>query len=295
MIDFTSLFEYAFFQRAFIGGVCAAILCSVMGVFIVLRRASLIGEGIAHLSFGGIALGLFMSIYPLYTALFLSLLGTIAISYLSRKKVVYTETAIGLLISFGLALGAILASLSGGFSVDLFGYLFGSILTISQTDLDLILVLTIVAGAFLILFYKELMALTFDEQGARLAGIPVRWLDFLFNLLMAITVVVSIKIVGSLLVTALLIAPAASAIQFSRSFRGTSYAALVLGVLAVTFGLLFSFTYALPSGGTIVMVSLCIFVGSIAAKKVLVWAKGPQEAPETICTHAINPLEVGKE
>jgi len=106
---------------------------------------------------------------------------------------------------------------------------------------------------------------------------------------------VSIKIVGSLLVTALLIAPAASAIQFSRSFRGTTYSAFVLGVLAVTFGLLFSFTYALPSGGTIVMVSLCIFVGSILAKKVLVWAKGPQEAPETICTHAIEPLDLDKD
>jgi len=140
-----------------------------------------------------------------------------------------------------------------------------------------------------------LMALTFDEQGARLAGIPVGWLDFLFNLLMAMTVVVSIKIVGSLLVTALLIAPAASAIQFSRSFKGTPYSAFVLGVLAVTFGLLFSFAYALPNGGTIVMVSLCIFVGSIAAKRVLVWGKGPQVAPKTICTHVMEPLDIGKQ
>src|SRR5512145_1504030 len=132
------MFSYAFVQNGLVGGVAAALTCATLGVFIVLKRASLIGEGVAHLSFGGIAIGLFAGIYPLYTALVLSLLGTLAISYLQKKKLVYFETAIGIIFSFGLALGAVLASLSGGFNVDLFSYLFGDILTISNQDLILI-------------------------------------------------------------------------------------------------------------------------------------------------------------
>lgn len=259
-MDLFWIFQYEFFQRAFIGGICAALLCSVLGVFVVLRRASLIGEGLSHLAFGGIALGLLLAIYPLYTAFLFALLGTLIIYVLNRKKVVYSETAIGLIFSFGLALGAVLASLAGGFNVDLFSYLFGSILTITADDLVTIIVLTAGVLAFVLLFYKEMVHLTFDEQGARLAGIPVMKFELAFNLLVAMTVIVSIKIVGSLLVSALLIIPAASAMQFSRSFRGTLLIAIDLGILAVVLGLLVSFIYDVSTGGMIVIISLMVFV-----------------------------------
>jgi zinc transport system permease protein len=197
--NFASMFQYAFFQRAFIGGICAALLCSLIGVFVVLRRQALIGEGVAHLSFGGIALGLFLAIYPLDTALVLSVIGIFVISYLQQKKIVYSEMAIGIVISFGLAFGAVLASLHGGFGVDLFSYLFGSILTISPEDLTLIVILSVIVTGFVLIFFKELMHLTFDEQGTRLSGIPVFLFEIAFNLVLAFTVVVSIKIVGTLL------------------------------------------------------------------------------------------------
>ena len=263
------MFEYAFFQRAFLGGLCAAALCSILGVFIVLRRAALIGEGVAHLSFGGIALGLFLSIYPLDTALLLSLLGILAISYLQRKRIVYSEMAIGIMIAFGLGLGAVLASMAGGFSVDLFSYLFGSILTISSSDLDLILVLSAVVLVFVLVFYKELMYMTFDEQGARLSGIPVGVIDLAFNIVLAFTVVVSIKIVGSLLVSALLIIPASSAMQLSRSFRGTVGISIILGTIAVLLGLVTSFMYDIATGGAIVLISIALFLLSVVLKKIL--------------------------
>jgi len=269
MVDIFSMFDYAFFQRAFLGGVCAAILCSVLGVYIVLRRAALIGEGVAHLSFGGIALGLFLSIYPLDTALVLSLVGMLAISYMQRKKIVYSEMAIGIMISFGLGLGAVLASLAGGFSVDLFSYLFGSILTISNNDLALVLVLSAVVLVFVVVFYKELMYMTFDEQGARLSGVPVGVLDIAFNVVLAFTVVVSIKVVGSLLVSALLIIPASSAMQLSRSFRGTVGISLLLGLIAVQLGLVISFIYDVATGGAIVMLSIAIFLLCVLLKKIL--------------------------
>jgi len=278
--DIFWIFQYDFFQRAFIGGVCAAVLCSVLGVFIVLRRASLIGEGISHLAFGGIALGLFLAIYPLYTAMALALIGTLVIYVLNRKKIVYSETAIGLIFSFGLAFGAVLASLAGGFSLDLFAYLFGSILTITSQDLVIIIVLTSVVLTFVLIFYKEMIHMTFDEQGARLAGIPVLTFELVFNIMVAFTVIVSIKIVGSLLVTALLIAPAASAMQFSKSFRGTMLLATELGILSVVLGMLISFGFDVPTGGIIVLISLAIFSICVILKRGL---KNPASAvPEMI-------------
>ena len=288
--DLGTIFEYTFFQLAFVGGLCAAILCSILGVFIVLRRASLIGEGVAHLSFGGIALGLFLAIYPLYTALVLALVGTLAISFLQRRRIVYPETAIGLVIAFGLSVGAVLASLAGGFSVDLFGYLFGSILTISPADLQLILLLTIVSASFVLIYFKELMYLTFDEQGARLSGIPVFWFDLAFNVLVAMTVVVSIKIVGSLLVSALLIIPAASAMQLSKSFKGTAISAIILAIFAVTAGLMISFFYSIASGGAIILTSLAIFVICAVAKRALRLGRSTV-APDVTCAH--GPQETG--
>lgn len=264
------LFSYPFVVNGFIGGVTAAIICSVLGVFIVLRRASLIGEGIAHLSFGGIAVGLLAGLYPLGVALVFALLGTVAISILHQKKLVYYETAIGILFSFGLAIGAVAASLAGGFDVDLFSYLFGNILTISDEDLLYILLLSMAVLAFCLLFYKELVAMTFDTTGARLAGVPVASFDLVFNVMVAFTVVVSIQIVGSLLVSALLIIPAASALQLSSSFRSTVLIGLVVAVLSVVAGLMLSFFFDIATGGAIVIFGTMAFVICVALRRIAI-------------------------
>jgi len=289
--DLTSMFQYGFFQRAFIGGICAALLCSIIGVFIVLRRQALIGEGVAHLSFGGIALGLFLSIYPLDTALVLSIIGIFAISYLQRKKIVYSEMAIGILISFGLAFGAVLASLSGGFGVDLFSYLFGSILTISPDDLLLIVILSVVVICFVIIFFKELMHLTFDEQGTRLAGIPIFLFEVAFNLVLAFAVVVSIKIVGTLLISALLIIPAASAMQLSKSFKATVYFSIVLGVVTVVAGLMLSYLYDIATGGAIVLLGIGVFILCVGLRKAIRWIGVPNQSVGIGYSEAASPVD----
>lgn len=259
--EFFDMFGYEFVRNALIGGLCAAIICSILGIFIVLRRASLIGEGVAHLSFGGIAIGIFFAIYPLYTALVLSVLGIFAISFLQRRKIVYAETAIGILFSFGLALGAVMASMGGGFSVDLFSYLFGDILTISKEDLFIILMLTAIVLAFVAFFFKELMHMTFDEQGAKLSEIPTVWLDVAFNLIVALTVVVSIKIVGTLLVSSLIIIPSASSLQLASSFKGAVRISILIGSLSVLAGLMLSIMIShIATGGIIVMFSIGIFI-----------------------------------
>jgi zinc transport system permease protein len=279
--DITWMLSQGFFQRALVGGICAAVLCSVLGVFIVLRRQSLIGEGISHLAFGGIAAGLFFSIYPLYMALVFALFGTIAISMLQRKGIVYSETAIGILFSLGLALGAVLASLAGGFNVDLFGYLFGSILTVSESDLIFVLVLTALVLGFTLVFYKELLHMTFDSPGARLAGVPISQMDLIFNIVVALTVVISIKIVGSLLISALIIIPAASSMQLSRSFKGTMIGGVIFSIIAVIDGLLISFFYDVAAGGAIVLISVIIFALSVLLKRF--FYKGAVRTEVEIC------------
>ncbi len=289
MVDLGGLFAYEFFQRAFLAGICSALLCAALGVFIVLKRASLIGEGIAHLSFGGIAIGLVLAVYPLYTALILALVGTLVISLLNRSKIVYSETAIGLIFSAGLAIGAVLASIGGGFSVDLFSYLFGSLLTVSAQDLQLIILLTLMALVFIGIFYKELVLMTFDERSARLSGVPVVAFEVAFNVLVALAVVASIKIVGALLVSALLIIPAASAMQFSSSFKGTTLSALVLGLFIVMVGMLISFYFDLATGGAIVLFGLLVFTICVVVRRLFKLGK-TEMAPDTICAHGLQEM-----
>jgi zinc transport system permease protein len=284
----TTMFQYGFFQRAFIGGVCAALLCSLIGVFIVLRRQALIGEGVAHLSFGGIALGLFLALYPLDTALVLSVIGIFVISYLQRKRIVYSEMAIGIVISFGLAFGAVLASLHGGFGVDLFSYLFGSVLTIDQGDLWLIIILSVAVVSFVAIFFKELMHLTFDEQGTRLSGIPIFPFEVAFNLVLAFAVVVSIKIVGTLLISALLIIPAASAMQLSKSFKATVSISIVIGVVTVVTGLIISYLYDVATGGAIVLFGIGVFVLCAGLKRAIRWIGAADDGEEKNPSGSMN-------
>ncbi|MEM0449353.1 MAG: metal ABC transporter permease [Methanomassiliicoccales archaeon] len=294
MVDIGGLFEYTFFQRAFFAGICAAILCSALGVFIVLKRASLIGEGIAHLSFGGIALGLVLAVYPLYTALILALLGTSIIFMLGRSRIIYSETAIGLMFSAGLAMGAVLATLGSGLSVDLFSYLFGSILTVSSQDILIIAALTAISLLFIGIFYKELMLMTFDEISAKISGVPITVFEMAFNVLVALTVVASIKIVGALLVSALIITPAASAMQLSKSFKGTMISAIIIGIATVQIGLLTSFYYDLATGGAIVLIGLLVFVICVALRKIL-RLRRKESAPDIVCTHGFQSSRIIEE
>ncbi|MEM3445723.1 MAG: metal ABC transporter permease, partial [Thermoplasmata archaeon] len=206
-----SLFSYQFFQYAILGGILSAIVCAMIGVFIVLRKQSMLGDGLAHASFGGIALGLFLGLFPLVTALLISLLAVLSISYMRRKGIAPSDASIAVFLALGFATGLVLISLSGGFSVDLFAYLFGSILTINTMDLLLILILGLCIIFFMVLFYKEMVALCFDENFAKLSGIPVTALNLAFDVLVAFTIVISIKIVGVLLVSAMIVLPALSA------------------------------------------------------------------------------------
>ncbi len=262
MIEFL---QYGFMQRAFIAGILTALLCAVIGVFLVLRRMSLIGDGLAHISFGGIAAGMLFGIYPLLSALVFSVLAALGIQKLKRMKV-YGDAAIAIFFSFGLSIGVVIVSMAHGFNADLFSYLFGSILAVSGADILLVLVVGIATLAMLYLFYKELFYITFDEESARAAGIPVERLNNLLVVLTAITVVLSLRIVGILLVSSFIVIPASTALLFSRGFRQAIAVSALIAVASVILGLVLAYYFDLAAGGAIVLVLVAAFASGLLIK-----------------------------
>jgi zinc transport system permease protein len=262
------LLDYGFFQRALLGGAVAAVACAAVGVFILLRKEAMVGHGIAHVSFGGVAIGVYMvsvgmylgseDTFPLVTALLVSVVAMLTITTLRRKGIAESDAAIAMVTTMGFALGIIIISLAEGFSVDLFSFLFGNVLTITWQELALTLVLGAVIVVFVVVFYKELLSITFDESSARLSGLPVGGLVIAFDVLVAFTIVMSIKVVGIILVSALLAIPGITAFQLKVSFRGTMMAAVVFGVLAVVLGIFLSAVYEVATSGLIVVVSLIL-------------------------------------
>ncbi|MCJ2541142.1 MAG: metal ABC transporter permease [Candidatus Thermoplasmatota archaeon] len=262
------LLEYGFFQRALMGGAIAAIACAIVGVFILLRKEAMVGHGIAHVSFGGVAIGVYMvslgiyvgseDTFPLVTALLVSVAAMLAITTLRRRGIAESDAAIAMVTAMGFALGIIIISMADGFSVDLFSFLFGNVLTITWQELALTLALGTVIVLFVLVFYKELLSITFDESAARLSGLPVRGLGIAFDVLVAFTIVMSIKVVGIILVSALLAIPGITAFQLRLSFRGTMLAAVAFGVMAVVLGIFLSAIYEVATSGLIVVFSLAL-------------------------------------
>lgn len=252
------MFNYAFMQNAFIAGAIISVICAVIGCFIVLRKMSFVGDGLAHISFGGVAIGMFLGIPPLISALFVSILSVFGIQKL-REIRVYGDSALAIFFSLGLALGVVLVSLSNGFTVDLFSYLFGSILSVSSSDLITISILGAVVLLVLYLLYKELVCISFDENWAEASGMNVKLLNTVLMVLTAITVVISMEIAGILLVSSLMVIPASTALLFRKGFRQTVFLSIFIALLSVFAGLTASYYLDLAAGGAIVLTLVVIF------------------------------------
>jgi len=268
-MNLMEIFSYGFMQRALLGGILIGMPCAVLGVFLVLRRLSLIGDGLAHVTFGGVAVALLLRVTPplvTLAAIPLVLAASLGILRLADRARIYGDTAIGIVSAAGIAGGILIASVAGGFNVDLFSYLFGNILAVSPAELALCAGLFLVVLAVVIAFYPQLFALTFDEELARTAGIRTERLNALLVLLTAVAVVLAMKVVGILLVSALLILPAATALQLARGFRTTLLAAALTAAASVAAGIVASFLVNLPSGATIVLVNLGLFLLAFALK-----------------------------
>jgi zinc transport system permease protein len=256
MIDILS---YGFMQRALLAGTMIGIIAPIIGVFLVLRRLSLIADTLSHVALAGVAGGLLLRTYPLAGALVAGLLGAVGIERLRVSGRLFGEAALALFLSGGFAVAVVLISLARGFNVDLFSYLFGAITAVQPQDLWVILALGLAVLAAVGFLYKELFAITFDEEGARVQGIPVTALNLLLTMLVAVTVVVAMRIVGILLTSALLVIPAITAFRLARNFRSTLWIAVGCSLVSVVAGMTISFYLDIAAGGAIVLAALAIF------------------------------------
>lgn len=256
------LFEYSFIVRGLQAGLVISLVAPLIGMFLVLRRYSLIADTLSHISLAGIALGLLFNINPLLTAIVTAAGSSLVIEKLRVSKKIYGESALALFLSGSLAIAIILIKLANGFTVDLFSYLFGSIVTVTQTDLLTITIAGAVVCILIALFYKELLFVTFDEDAAQVSGIPVKFINTLLIILASLTVALAIPIIGVLLISALIVIPVITALQFKKGFTQTILTAEIFSVLSVLFGVFLSYYLDLPTGGVIVVLNLIAFAFS---------------------------------
>lgn len=235
-------------------------ICSFVGCFLVMRRLALFGDGIAHVAFGGIAAGLFAGVYPLWTAFAVSILGSVALQRLRSVAHIPGEVAVAITLVSGLSAGVILTSMSGGFTVDLFSFLFGSIILVSTEDMTIILAVSAGVVLTMVAFYRKLLFTTFNEEMARMSGINTVALNYLFVALAAVTVVTSMRLTGILLITALIVLPTISAVRFNRSFRTTILISTAISSSSVVSGILLSYVLDWAPSGTIVMLLVVVLV-----------------------------------
>lgn len=254
------ILQYSFVIRGLEAGIIVALIAPLIGIFLVLKRYSLIADTLAHVSLAGVALGFLLNINPILSALGVTVLSSIGIEKLKNSSRIYGESALALFLSGSLALATVLLSLGKGFNANLLNYLFGSIVTVTQTDVYTIFGLAIIVATILGIFYKELLYISFDEESAKVAGVPVRFINIVLILLAALTISLSIPIVGVLLIAALIVIPVITAIQLRQSFAKTLLWAEVFSVFSVVSGIYTSFIFNLSTGGTIVLLMLGIFL-----------------------------------
>lgn len=253
--------------HAFEAGIAIGIVAPLIGMFLVVRRYSLMADTLAHVSFAGVAIGLLLQINPIFSAIALSILASFGIESLHNKRRIFGESVLALFLSGSLAIAVVIISLAKGFNANLFSYLFGSISTVSTVDLWITLGLALSVFGAVVLLYKELFFASFDSELAEASGLPVKALNLTVVMLAAIAVALSIRIVGVLLIGALMVIPVISAMQFGRGFRTTLLLSVGFSLLSMVTGLFASYYLNLASGGAIVLVALCIFLVSLFVAK----------------------------
>jgi len=260
------LFQYQFMQRALIAAVLVSISCGVVGSYVVIKKIVSLSGAISHAAFGGVGLGYFLGVNPVLAAIPFSIISAISIGGVKQITNISEDTAIGILWSVGMAIGVIFINLTPGYAPDLFSYLFGSILTVSNTDLYIMFVLDLVIIAIVFLFRREFLAVSFDEEFSNVVGLHALLVYMLLLSLVALSVVVLIKVVGVILLIALFTIPAAISKQYTYNLRNLMILATILAIILTSLGLILSFIFNLASGATIVMVLASAFLISYYIK-----------------------------
>ena len=271
------IFQYEFLQNAFLTGIIIGFLAPLLGVFIVVRRLSLIADALSHVTLSGIAASLLIErsfpvlagLNPLYMGIMFSVAGSLFIEKLRAVYKHYQELAIPIILSGGIGLGVIFISMADGFNTDLFGFLFGSVSAVSRTDLWVIFIIGIIVILTIILLFKELFLLSFDEEYANASGIPAKTIHFIFIIMVALVIAASMRIVGIMLVSSLMTLPVAASIRIAKGFKQTIFYSILFGEISVVGGLFIAYYLDLAPGGTIVMLAVLILVITILSKKII--------------------------
>ena len=268
--------QYTFMHRAFVVGAVTAVICPAIGVFLVPRRLSLIADTMAHVALAGVALGLLIGASPLVGALVVTTGGAVAIERLRARGALQGDAWLAVFLSGGFALAVVLISLGGGFNADLLAVLFGSILTVSRADVWIVVGLGVLVGTAIAAFFPQLFAITLNEELARTSGVPVSALNLMLTVLTAVTTVVGMRMVGVLLVSAMVVIPTLTGFAVGRSFRHALAVAIAMGLVSVGLGLVAAYYLRLAAGGAIVLTALLVFaVASLEAR----WRSGRATRP----------------
>ncbi|MDQ0254384.1 zinc transport system permease protein [Evansella vedderi] len=268
-------FQYDFLTYSLYTGLMIGFLAPFIGVFLVVRRLSLISDALSHITLSGVAFSLLLGRYypffaglnPIYMGMAFSVSGALFIDRLRNVYQYYKELAIPIILSAGIGIGVVFISLANGFNNDLFQYLFGSVVAIRQSDFQIVSIITIVVLLLFILFYKEWFYLSFDEEQAVVSGIPRKPLHFLFMIIVALVIAVSMRVVGILLVSSLMTLPVAAALRLAKGFKQMFIYAVIFGEISVIFGLISAFHLDTAPGGTIVIINILILLFAILFSK----------------------------
>ncbi len=276
----TDIIEFDFLRYTFLTGLLIGIVAPLLGAFLVVRRLSLLADALSHVTLAGIAFGLFMekqfvtlTLSPIYSGMGFSVIGAVLIEKLRSVYTAYQELGIPIILSGGVGLSVVFISLANGFNTDLFNYLFGSVSAVSKNDFLMILGISIFILMMITLFYKELLTLSFDEEHAVVSGIHASRIHFLFIVLTALVIAVSIRIVGVLLVSALMTLPVAAAMRIASSFKQLIVISIIFAEIAVIGGLISGYYLSIPPGGTIVIMSIIILLISMSLNRLTIKLK----------------------
>jgi zinc transport system permease protein len=257
---------YESIPHALVSGIAISLLCSVIGLFLVLRKFSLFGDALAHSAFGGVAFGLFIGVYPIWTACVIAILSALGLTKVRQKFDISSDAIVAILLATGVGVGVILVSISDDMDMhNIEDFLFGSVVVDTTNVLEILIMSGIILG-ILFITYKKFLYSTFSEEQAKVSGIPVEKLNYLLIAMSGVTVVISMQLVGILLISALFVIPNVSAILYARSFKQTMILSMSFAVFATVSGILISYQFDIAQSGCIVVVAAAIFIGSLIIK-----------------------------
>ncbi|MGD6942902.1 metal ABC transporter permease [Cytobacillus gottheilii] len=261
------MFLYGFMQRAFQASILISLIAPILGLFLILRRQSLMADTLSHISLAGVALGLLMGVNPTWTNILVVAVIAILLEFLRQMYRTYSEISVAILMSAGMALALVLMGLNdGGATLSMTQFLFGSIVTISEQQIWMLIALTAIIGVLYFIFRKPMYILTFDEETAFTAGLPIKMMSILFNVLTGVTIAIIMPIVGALLVSAIIILPAAISLRLSKSFMGVIFLGMVIALAGMLSGLVASYELGTPPGASITLILMMIFAAATLLK-----------------------------